>query len=136
MLDLFRGRFSWRKFANLLARLPAASAYRQAVLDDPEVAEMLADGRDEDGPPPAPPLHEWTAEVSMLAKVVDQLQAVRIAIIANGGAKPPTFIPERRPITEVERVAVRRELRRHDDLVADVKAAQERWEANNRGESV
>lgn len=132
LLDFFRGRYSWRKLRVLLTRLPVASAYRQAVLDDPEVAEFLASHDDEDGPPPSPPLSQWTPEVAHLARISDQIQALRIAVIAGNGGKPPGFIPERRPSTGVDRLALRRELAKHDDLVAEVKAAQERWETNRR----
>lgn len=133
LLDFFRGRYSWRKLRVILERLPVASAYRQAVLEDPEMVAEFASLDDEaTGPPPGPPLSEWTQEVSLLANISDQLQALRIAVIAsNEGGKPPEFVPETRPITAFERARNMRDLQSHYDLVAEVRAAQERWVNDN-----
>lgn len=105
------------------------SAYREAMLDDPEVAEVLALQPQADGPPRPPGLQEFTPVVAGLTDVRDLLQLVHRDLLASGGMKPPPFTPAPRPVTGVQRARARVERARHDELVDEVKAAQERWEA-------
>ena len=105
------------------------SAYREAMLDDPEVAEVLALQPQADGPPRPPGLQEFTPVVAALTDVRDLLQLVHRDLLASGGVKPPPFTPAPRPVTGVQRARARVERARHDELVDEVKAAQERWRA-------
>jgi hypothetical protein len=133
LLDFFRGRHSWRKLRLLLDRLPGTSAYREALLNDPEFAEYVAAQPEIDGPPPRPALSEYDPTRAALDDIFDRLGEVVAAvyIAAGGKAKPP---PARlRPVTEVDRVRGRRERAAHDDLVAEVRAAQERWKQRREG---
>ncbi len=130
-MDFFRRRYSWRKLENLLTRLPVSSAYREAMLNDPEFAELLA-AQSNDGPPPSPAWSEYSPIAARLDGIFDRLGDVMSAVVASGGGKPPRIQPARRPVTEVDRARLRREKKAHEDLVADVKAAQERWKQARR----
>jgi hypothetical protein len=129
LLDFFRGRRSWRQLALILDRLPLSSAYREAWIDDPEVAEAIASQPE---PPstgrPRLPLSEYDTHASLLADVLDRLGDVVSVLMQQNGGKPPKVPPAPRPETGVERARRRLEDKRHADLVAEVKAAQERWE--------
>ena len=118
----------------LLDRLPVNSAYREAMLDDPEVAEALANQPEANGPPQPPGLQEFTPVVAVLADMRDLLQLVHSDLLASGGVKPPPFTPAPRPVTGVQRARARVERARHDELVDEVKAAQERWRARREAE--
>lgn len=134
LLDFFRGVHSWRKLQGLLERLPAqGSAYREAMFNDPEVADLLAAQPEQDGPPPAPPWSTYTAERASLDNVIDRLGELIVAVCAAGGLKPPSIQPMRRPVTGVDLARLRRDKKAHDDLVAEVMAAQERY-ANATGD--
>lgn len=127
LLDFFRGVHSWRKLKVLVDRLPAASAYREAMLNDPEIAEEIAAQPEVVGPPPSPAWSSYTPERAALDNMIDRLGDLIVAVIATAGGKPPTIPPLVRPVTEVDRARLRREKKAHDDLVAEVKAAQERY---------
>lgn len=117
---------------NLLDRLPVASAYRQAVLDDPEVAEELAARPDRDGPPASPALAEWTPEVAALTHLGDLLLLLHSDLVALAGHKPPQVKPQLRPRTGVDVARARKERQEHDSLVAEVYAAMDRWQETYR----
>lgn len=128
LLDFFRGRHSWRKLEMILSRLPGSSAYVEARVNDPEVAEHLASQPENDRPRP-PALSEFGPDVAMLANISDLLAVVVANLEALRNVKPgkPRMAP--RPVTGVERARAARARLKHDDLVADVRAAQERWAA-------
>ena len=129
LIDFFRGRYSWRKLRNLLHRLPVNSAFTEARLDDPEVAEVLAQQEEPSGPG-APGLQEFTPVVATLTNIYDLQQQMLAALIQLGNGKPPSLQPAPRPVTGVQRARARVEVRRHLELVDEVKAAQERWRAS------
>lgn len=116
----------------LLNRMPGQSAYREALLNDPEVAEEIAATTSTDGPPARPAWSTYTPERAALDNVVDRLAEVATAVAVAGGIKPPKYQHQPRPVTEVDRARLRREKQAHEDLVDEVKAAQERWERNLR----
>lgn len=109
--------------------MPSWSAFSEARLSDPEFAEQAASILDTPGPPPTPALSEFTPQVAMLADVMDRLGDVVIATIAAQGGKPPKIPPTPRPKTALDRLRAQRERERHESLVAEVRAAQERWRA-------
>lgn len=131
MLDFFRGHYSWRKLLNLLdnLRLADRSLYVQAQMDDPELAEFLA--TQPDGPPGGPALSEWTPEVAALTAILDRLGEVVSAVIAAAGGKPGKLKPSPRPRTAIDRGRAAARKARHESLVAEVMAAQERYAANH-----
>lgn len=102
------------------------------MLNDPEVAAQIA-AQSSDGPPTPPAWSEYTPERAALDNILDRLGDVVAAVIGAAGAKPPKIRPATRPITEVDRARLRREKQAHDDLVAEVKAAQERYQKARGG---
>lgn len=128
LLDFFRGTHSWRKLALLVEHLPGSSATVEAQLDDPEYAEWVASLSD--GPPRGPKVSEWTPDVAMLTNIYDRLGELIGAVIAGAGGKPPQNRPLPRPKTEVDRFKERAARARHQSLVDEVHAAQQRWVAS------
>lgn len=113
----------------LVEHLPLSSAFVEARLDDPEVAEMLARQADT-GRPSRPSLQDFTPEVAALYDVVDRLGENIAAVIIAAGGKAPTIAPVLRPMTGVERARMQMEIKHHTDLVDEVNAAMARWEKN------
>lgn len=131
-MDFFRGRYSWAKLERLLSRIAVLpqSHYRWAIADDDEAAERALASGDEPTGSPAPPLEAFSPEVQYLAMVVDRLGEVIQAVISTvPKAKVPKMRPLPRPETAFDRAKRRKSLQRHHDLVAEVEAAQARWEA-------
>lgn len=102
------------------------SAYREAMLDDPDVAERLATAA-ESTQPGHPALSEFTPEIALLTVIGDRLGEVISGLVALGNNKPPRVAPLPRPVTGVERARARLSEERHRSLVSEVEAAQERW---------
>lgn len=111
----------------LVEHLPASSATVEAQLDDPEYAAWAATQKP--APPTAPRLSEWSPDVARLTDIHDRLSELIAAVIASGGGKPPRPAALPRPRTEVDRLRAKARRSRHDSLVAEVQAAQERWRA-------
>lgn len=132
LVDFFRGRYSWRKLLVLIGRLPSTSATVEAQLDDPEFAEWALS--QPDGGPRGPRLSEWSAEVNRLTDIHDRLGELINAVVASAGAKPKRVPPTPRPYTALDRARLSRVRGRHAELVAEVKAAQERWARTHGGE--
>lgn len=102
----------------MIDRLPRASHYKAALAQDDELAEkVLARGKPKAA---APSLVDWTPEVDMLARVVDELRAVvSILIKANSKkGKGPDPKPVRRPRTAMDRAQKRQAEERYRGLVA------------------
>lgn len=129
LVDFFRGRHSWRKLANLIRRLPVSSAFVEAQADDPEYAEWVA--AQEEQPAGPPRLSEWTPERAELVDIKDRLAEVVAAVMwsASGKYREPRMSP--RPRTAIDVARARQRASKYDSLVADVMAAQERWEATH-----
>jgi hypothetical protein len=99
---------------NLIDHLPRNSAYIEAVADDDELAERLADEQQEST---GPRMSDWSPEREALADVVDMLGSVIQAVIAAAGVRPPTVSRSERPQTAFDRARKRRRDRRHLELV-------------------
>lgn len=123
LLDFFRGRYSWRKLANLIRRLPPSSLTTEAMANDEELAEQLRppEGRG------LPRLSEYTAEVARLDVLADRLGELISVVVQVVGGKAPRIKPAPRPETAFDRVLRRRTEDRIGDLIAEVEAAQQRW---------
>lgn len=107
-----------------------SSVFREAQLEDPEVAAaILASGEGESGGG-APALSEFTPVVAMLANLVDMTQVVVANLEALRNAKPDKPRPLPRPRTAVDRLRAQVRQQRFDALEADFLAAQERWKEN------
>lgn len=106
------------------------SALQIALAQDDEAAEEHLAAGDE-APNSGPPLESWSPEVEYLAAVVDRLGEVIQTVIATtpGAKKPPRMRPVPRPETALDRARRRRAWARHHELVAEVEAAQARYEA-------
>lgn len=113
---------------NLIGRLPQNSHYAHAIATDEEYAKAAAEhpGTGDVSEAPAPSMAAWSPEVDMLARLVDSVNALRIATIAASlpkGKTAPTFEPVRRPERAVTKVARQRRRAAHDRLVALVQPA-------------
>lgn len=102
------------------------------MLNDPEVAAHIAAQPEPTGPG-RPDWVDYTPERAALDNILDRLGEVVAAVYAAQGGKPPRIPAVPRPMTEVHRVKARLERQHHDDLVAEVKAAQERWAQSREG---
>ncbi|MDH6224364.1 hypothetical protein [Streptomyces sp. MJP52] len=96
MLDLHRGRLSWRRLRVLIQHLPPESATMTALrneLSDEELAAQAAEGE--------PERARWSQQEQLLATVADAVRHLEYALIcvnANKGAKrPDPPEPIRRP---------------------------------------
>ena len=130
-MDFFRGKHSWRKFWNLLDRLPSASAYREAFLNDPEVAEAML-GQDRGGSA-KPALSEFTPEVSMITNAVDLLQKIvqlMQGLMSEGAPPQMRLMP--RPEIGVDRLEQDLARRQLEDLFDEVRQSQERLSATRQ----
>lgn len=108
-------------------RLSDRSLLLQEQADDPEYGEWVA--AQPEGPPPAPPLSEWTPDHAELVAIKDRVGELIAAVIGSAGGqmKPPP--PSRRPVTAADRARAAAARRQHESLVAEVREAQERWSA-------
>lgn len=103
----------------LIEGLPRASRLRQAMATDVELyREQQQLGPQ--GPPPGPPLSEFTIEAEILAAVVDRLgEIIQVTIAAAGSKKKINLKPWPRPETAavLERRQRRREAMEHLESV-------------------
>lgn len=106
---------------NLVDRLPRNSHTHAALADDLEYAEMVLEAREraeasgidvKTGPSAA----TWSAEVEMLATVVDRL-AVLVVQQSTSSKAPPRYP---RPSNAFERAEHRRRQKAHMSLVSQV----------------
>jgi hypothetical protein len=101
---------------NLIDHLPRDSALLEALADDDEVAALLP----EPAGPAAPRLSEWSTTVDLLAALHDRQSEILAALVALGGKRPPKPQLWPRPVTARQRVAHRRRVQAHHDLVRRV----------------
>lgn len=85
----------WKGLLELIDGLPEASRFRQAMALDREVAAQVLEARrqSEDLEEWAPPLSEWTTQVTLLAEIRDLLPDVVQAILSTAPRKPGTPAP-------------------------------------------
>lgn len=126
LVDFFRRRYSWRKLATLIGGLPSTSALAEAQLNDPEFAEWLI------GQPSrsrGPRVSEFSPDVARLTDIYDRLGELIAAVVLTSGGKIQQPQPSPRPRTAVDRLKDEAHLARHRSLVAEVQAAQARFDA-------
>lgn len=131
LLDFFRGRYSWRKLRVLMQKLPSTSLMNEAMAQDDELAAEFI-GTIEDHKDPGPRLTEYTLTVERLDVLSDQIKSLAATIISVAGGKPGQPRPAKRPETALSRARDARALARHNSLLDEVAAAQERWTASHK----
>lgn len=104
VMDWVAGKKDWREFYRLRAHLGQGTHYHSALINDPEVAEALAElpeNRDQ-----APPASEgWTPLMERLASIEDRLAMLHAATV---GAKGHQVVLVPRPVYEFEKLRSRR----------------------------
>lgn len=128
LIDFFRGRYSWRKLANLVRQLPSSSRTTEAMANDDELADSLGDQPAGDS---SPRISEYTPEVARLDVLVDRMSELISATIQVAGGKAPRVKPAKRPETAFSRAQKRRTDQRIGSLIAEVEAAQQRQLTDN-----
>lgn len=95
--------FSQRRYKHLLALidgLPASSRYVEAMYADEEWRQAIEANSPDT--PTAPPLSTWTAEVNLLAQVVDSLAVITQTLVAVNGGKARKVKPVTRPLSKTK----------------------------------
>lgn len=110
-------------------RLSDRSALVQAQSDDPEHAEWVL--AQPERPDPGPAVSDWTPDHAMLVEIRDGVAQLIAVTVATTGGKYQAPTPSRRPTTAIAKARAAQVRARHNSLVDEVKAAQQRWaEAN------
>lgn len=118
MLDFLRGTLTAEALLDYLRHLPRTSAYHQALAQDEELAEKLAN--DPDSKPGPPPLTEFGPDVQVLAELRDLVASLIAVTIKAHGGKPSKVKPYPRPDTAIQRARRRARFRQHQSVVARV----------------
>ena len=119
--DLWRAR-SWRRLVGLLDHLPTNTHLQASLASDVEHAMMVLEAQDRaeragvKPPPSGPAMSTWSAEVDMLAKVVDAIHENTYAIGRSSGGKGSAPKPLPRPKTAFDSARFRLRQRAHDRL--------------------
>lgn len=124
LLDFFRGRHSWRKLSNLIRQLPSWSLTTEAMANDDDLADMMAD---QPQTVAGPRVSEYTPEVARLDLLLDRVSELIGVSIQVAGGKAPRLRPAKRPETAFSRAQKRRTNQRMGSLIAEVETAQQRW---------
>lgn len=113
-----------------MRRLPPGSQYWAAVAGDDERArEWVAARRETDAPPAMqePSLTAMTESNQILLELVDRVDLLTRQMAGLFGV-PLDANPATRPRTAMQKARDHAVMIRHTALVAEVQAAQERWE--------
>lgn len=114
---------------SFIDRLPRHTYYGEAVANDPEHMAMLVEATRGQQPDPRPRLSSWSPEVEATTQVADlvkALLAVTISLNSKKGSKKPDATPALRPGTVMDEVRRQARRKRHEEIVARVRAARER----------
>lgn len=117
----FQGR-RWRLLLNAIGRLPYATHWRQAMFNDPEVAERIvrAQARDKTQSVSGIPVSEFTQTVALLRDAITAMRGVQATVARVGGSKTATVEPYPGPITLLKSAENSVRQRDHEALVARV----------------
>jgi hypothetical protein len=96
----------WAAVLDYVDGLPSASRYNEAIMNDPETAEYLAqlsleqgeEGRDSY----APRLSEWDIHATLQREMVDAIKSLIAVTLRVAGGKPGDVKPFPTPRTAVE----------------------------------
>lgn len=107
----------FRALIDYVKGLPAASRYRQALLDDPHTAALIAEAEEPDAQraPYAVPVSEWNATTILLSKVYQSLEQLIQAVGAPHGSKYKPKPPPN-PVTGVDKARAEKRRREVDRL--------------------
>lgn len=101
----------WRGLLELIDMLPTASLTREAVVNDPEAAQYMAEARwaaensDEQGEPWAPRVAEWDLHAALLRDLIQTVTALQETVYSGfARRKPPASQRYPYPRTEVDRI--------------------------------
>lgn len=105
----------WAHLLRLIDGLPSASRYKAAMLNDPEMARLIAE--QDTGGEYSPPLEEWDTQTLVLSQIYDRLGEVIKAVLATiqveKGKSPPKYpakpFPTPRTAVDDAREAMARE---------------------------
>lgn len=115
----------------LMQKLPSTSLMNEAMAQDDELAAEFI-GTIEDHKDTGPRLAEYTLTVARLDVLSDQIKSLAATIISVAGGTPGQPRPAKRPETALSRARDARALARHNSLLDEVAAAQERWAASHK----
>lgn len=115
----------------LIDHLPRTSRLAEAIEQDDELAELMADAPVADRSQSAAPRHtEFTREAELLTILANRIGELLEVVTALGGR--PARIPALGgPVGAAERLAVRREDEQYDDLLADIETAYVAFQNEN-----
>ncbi len=103
----------------MIDHLPRASAYMQAMVEDEELAEQIADEPDSKTLPTRQ-MRDWTPVVELLSVIADRIAENTQVVAATAGAKPHRIEPMPRPGSALERVREHKRRTHHRKVVAMV----------------
>lgn len=99
---------------NLIDHLPSDSYFAEALSQDEELAEQLADRPESDR---KERVSEWSPLRAELVAIVERLESLQATIIATSGGKPSRPKPRPRPETALDRVRRQQRYAKHRSLV-------------------
>lgn len=112
-MDWIEGKKDWREFYRLKSRLGMGTEYFSAVVNDPEIAQVMADQLEADPErrkgPTNPPAAGWFPWKDDMADIKDHLIALRAV---TAGAKSHEVQFTKRPVFEVERIRRQKAVKR------------------------
>lgn len=98
----------WVALLELIDQLPQASRFMEAVVNDPEQADLIARSREGEAEVPwSPRFSEFGLLERLMRDAVMAIQGVQAAVIAAAGGKPPKVEPYPVPVTEIDRAVAR-----------------------------
>lgn len=100
---------------NLIEHLPRNSFFAEALADDEDVADQMADREAEE-------FHfrysEWTPEGELLGAVYETLQVIRNVLVVSNRGKASPISRAPRPVGALQGVRERRRFEKHHKLVS------------------
>lgn len=110
----------WVALLELIDQLPHASRFMEAVANDPEQADAIAEARSGESEQEwSPRLAEFDLHARLQRDIIQALMGVQAAVIAAAGQKPPQQKPYPVPVTEIDR-AVERANQRWAESIIDI----------------
>ncbi|POH58264.1 hypothetical protein [Arthrobacter glacialis] len=116
-LDVWYSAGRWVALIELIDMLPDACRLNEAIVNDPEMAELLASQPD--------PVEPWSPRVSdntltnvILARIADGIASSQQTQVAVAGGKPAKVAPFPTPRTAITRLREREDLELFHDMQA------------------
>lgn len=102
----------WHALWELVTQLPGASRFRAAMLNDPEMVDLLL-SHDDDGSPAkswAPPVEDYTTTTKLLSMAVDGIHELLSAMVKLQTGKSLNIKPVPSPRTMLDDERERRDV--------------------------